>query len=88
MLLNKTSGFTIYVVGWYPFFLWHCFYFIIIIIIISSSSSSSSSSISIIIIIRKWVVGTNCLVISYDNIKKFLESEFEILEFFYVDRLE
>ena len=23
---------------------------------------------------------------SYDNIKKFLESEFQILEFFYVDR--
>ena len=44
--------------------------------------------IIIIIIIRKWVVGTNCLVTSYDNIKKFLKSEFKILDFFYVDRLE
>ena len=44
--------------------------------------------IIIIIIIRKWVVGTNCLVTSYHNIKKFLKSEFKILDFFYVDRLE
>ena len=34
------------------------------------------------------IFGTNCLVISYDNITKFLESEFEIFDLFSVDMLK
>ena len=44
--------------------------------------------IIITINIRTLVVGTNCVVTSYDNITKFLESEFNVLGNFYVDRLE
>ena len=73
---------------YYQYYYFHGYYYyyyititIIIIIIIIVV-------VIIIIIIRKWFVGTNCLAISYDNITKFLESDFEIFEFFYVDILE